>query len=194
MRRPCTEMSQCFSAFLWCTSPMSLVCMRRLSHLCAPLQSSPYPTGLQSVNSFKLSSWSWQQTLVFYVGGHSRFTSCYFQSIFWGRCWRNSPILNLILEGHTFHWLQTHLPPYCLLLLHIPAPSCDFLPCSFSFHPDYPVYLYICSPLTSLSPPAFPSFALCIHMLELQVWHFFILGSNAQLERKSSWDCAGLEP
>ena len=25
-----------------------------------------------------------------------------------------------------------------------------FLPCSYSYHPDYPVYLYICSPLTSL--------------------------------------------
>lgn len=50
-----------------------------------------------------------------------------------------------------------------------------FLPCSYCHHPDYPVYLYICSPLTSLSLPALHSFALCIHMLELQVWHSFIL-------------------
>lgn len=63
----------------------------------------------------------------------------------------------------------------------------------YSCPPDYPVYLYICSPLTSLSAPAFHSFALCIHTLELQAWHFFIFGSNAQLQRKT-WDSVGLEP
>lgn len=121
-------MSQCFSASLWCTGH-HLLCVwgTSITSMLHPKQSLPHGL-LRSVNPFKLSSRSWQQTFTFYVGGHSHFNWCYFQSICWGTCWRHSPILNLILEGHMFHWLQTHLPPHCLLLLHIPDSYCAFYP------------------------------------------------------------------
>lgn len=150
------------------------------------------------MNPFKLSSWSWQQTLASSVGEHSHFTWWYFQSISWGRCWRNSPILNLTnltnLKGHLFHWLQTHLPPHHLLLLHIPAPYCAFfallllppsrLPCLslhlFSTHQSVPT---CSSQLCLMHPYAWTASVAFLHPC-----------SNSQLQRKSSWDYVGLEP
>lgn len=194
VRRPCTEMSQGFSASLLCTSPSSLVCEAPQSPLCStPKQSLPHWTALicESLQTQLMELTAnpcllCQRTFTFYL--------MLFLVLLLGKMLKKSLILNLIFEGHMFHWLQTYLPPHHLLLFQIPGPYCAFLPCSNSYHPDYPVYLCICSPLTSLSPPDFHSFALCLHMPELQVWHSFILGSNAQLQRKSSWDCVGLEP
>lgn len=53
-------------------------------------------------------------------------------------------------RSYVICWLQIHSSPHHLLLLCISAPSCAFYPAPIPTTQITPVYLYICSSLTSL--------------------------------------------